>query len=354
MNTIKRYITKNDCYNTNRKITPVGIMVHSTATPGVMAATFAERWDQAGIEKAAHFFVDDTEAINILPCEPGNVHRAWHCGSGKNGSGNDTMIAFEICESKDLDDKAYFAAAYNNAVDLAADLCRQFNILPINVICHSEGYQAGIASNHADVMHWFPRHGVDMDDFRQTVEDKLSAPGKGQDGANKGAGEASDEMAAASNLYRVQVGAFAIKENAEKMQQKLRADGYDTIIKVVSGLYKVQTGAFSVKENAEKMKEQLEAAGYPTYMMASEVTVTTLPADVAYAEWSAICNEPNTNVRTGPGVNNEILAAWPKLGVGNEVDVIGEGMASNGKLWYRILIANQYTGWVFGEYLDRR
>ena len=31
-------------------------------------------------------------------------------------------------------------------------------------------------------------------------------------------------------LYRVQVGAFAVKENAEKMAAKLRAAGYDTII----------------------------------------------------------------------------------------------------------------------------
>lgn len=350
MNIVKRYITKNDCYNTNRKITPVGIMVHSTATPGVMAAAFAERWDQAGIEKATHFFVDNTEAINILPCEVGSVHRAWHCGSGKNGSGNDTMIAFEICESKDLDDKAYFAAAYNNAVELTVYLCQKFGILPQNVICHSEGYQAGIASNHADVMHWFPRHGVDMDDFRQAVADKLSAPAGGQDKADTGA----DEAPAANTLYRVQVGAFAVKENAEKMQQKLRADGYDTIIKVVSSLYKVQTGAFSIKENAEKMKEQLEAAGYPTYMAESAVTITNQTADVAYAEWPAICNEPNTNVRTGPGTSNGILDDWPKLGVGNEVDVIGEGIAANGKLWYQILIANQYTGWVFGEYLSKR
>ena len=74
----------------------------------------------------------------------------------------------------------------------------------------------------------------------------------------------------------------------------------------------------------------------------------------AYQEWPAICNEPNTNVRTGPGVDKDILADWPKLGVGNEVDVIGEGPAPNGKLWYRIRIAGAYTGWVYGAYLNHR
>ena len=38
------------------------------------------------------------------------------------------------------------------------------------VICHSEGYKRGIASNHADVMHWFPKHGKSMDTFRSDVK----------------------------------------------------------------------------------------------------------------------------------------------------------------------------------------
>ena len=74
----------------------------------------------------------------------------------------------------------------------------------------------------------------------------------------------------------------------------------------------------------------------------------------AYREWPAVCNEPNTNVRTGPGVDKDILAAWPKLGRGNEVDVTGEAPAPNGKLWYRLRIAGVHTGWVYSGYLDRR
>ena len=74
----------------------------------------------------------------------------------------------------------------------------------------------------------------------------------------------------------------------------------------------------------------------------------------AYREWPAVCNEPDTNVRTGPGVDKDILAAWPKLGVGNEADVIGEGYAPNGRLWYRLRIADIHIGWVCGAYLDPR
>lgn len=74
----------------------------------------------------------------------------------------------------------------------------------------------------------------------------------------------------------------------------------------------------------------------------------------AYKEWPAVCTEAETNVRICPGVDKDILAAWPKLGRGNEVDVIGEGPAPNGKLWYRVRIAGVHTGWVYGGFLKRR
>ena len=41
------------------------------------------------------------------------------------------------------------------------------------VLCHAEGHRRGIASNHADVMHWWKKFGVDMDDFRAAVAAKL-------------------------------------------------------------------------------------------------------------------------------------------------------------------------------------
>ena len=71
-----------------------------------------------------------------------------------------------------MTDKGYFQATYQAAVELTAYLCRRFNLNPMAdgvVLCHSEGYARGIASNHADVMHWWKKFGVDMDDFRADV-----------------------------------------------------------------------------------------------------------------------------------------------------------------------------------------
>ena len=64
----------------------------------------------------------------------------------------------------------FFNAAYNKAIHLFAFLCDYLGAKPSEIICHSEGYQKKIASNHSDVTHWFPLHGKSMDDFRKDVQ----------------------------------------------------------------------------------------------------------------------------------------------------------------------------------------
>lgn len=180
-----RYMTRNDCYTANRKITPKGIMVHSTAAPGVMAAAWFDRWNKSyqageiGRQSCVHAFLDDKEVWQYLPWN----HRGWHAG----GDANNTHIGFEICEPKGFKyegntmvgydakaQEAYFRAAWQNAVALCVFLCKQYNLTEKNIICHSEGYKQKIASNHGDVMHWFPKHAESMDSFRAAVKAALA------------------------------------------------------------------------------------------------------------------------------------------------------------------------------------
>lgn len=63
-------------------------------------------------------------------------------------------------------------------------------------------------------------------------------------------------------LYRVQVGAYVSKENAESRAAKLRDAGFDAYVTQGGSLYIVQVGAFAVRENAERLADQLRAAGY--------------------------------------------------------------------------------------------
>lgn len=155
-----QYMTRNDCYKQGRKLTPRGIMVHSTASPGVMAGQWYDRWNRAGVKKCVHAFVDNREAVQCLPWDM----RGWHAG----GAANNTHIGFEICEDKGWGE-AYFLASWKRAVELAAHLCGLYGLTERQIISHREGHARGIASNHGDPDHWWGRFGRTMDDFRADV-----------------------------------------------------------------------------------------------------------------------------------------------------------------------------------------
>lgn len=185
----QQYLTKNNCYKAAYPIKPIGIMVHSTGAnnptlrryvqpdDGILGTnTAGTHWNQptpGGQSVCVHAFIGKTAAGNVatyqtLPW----TWQGWHSGSGKNGSANRMgYIGFEICEDG-LTDATYFARVYQEAVELCAYLCQLFDLDPLAdgvIICHSEGHSRGIASNHADVMHWFPKHGKSMDTFRADV-----------------------------------------------------------------------------------------------------------------------------------------------------------------------------------------
>lgn len=70
----------------------------------------------------------------------------------------------------DPETKAYFDNVYSKAVWLFATVLKQIGGKASEIVSHAEGYKQGIASNHADVGHWFPLHGKTMDVFRTDVE----------------------------------------------------------------------------------------------------------------------------------------------------------------------------------------
>lgn len=63
-------------------------------------------------------------------------------------------------------------------------------------------------------------------------------------------------------LYRVQVGAYARRENASEAVAKLMADGYAPYIVKEGGLLKVRVGAFRDRARADDLAAQLRAKGY--------------------------------------------------------------------------------------------
>lgn len=241
MNLNKLILTENACYKAGRKITVKGIMVHSTGANNPWLKRYVgpddgklgknqynNHWNTyhpGGREVCVHGFIgklaDGTVATyQTLPWD----HRGWHAG----GSANNTHIGFEICED-DLTDGAYFAKVYKEAVELCAYLCKQYGLTEKNIICHSEGYKQGVASNHGDVMHWFPKHGKSMDTFRAEVKALLAADAKEDEPTQEETLAVTYPEKLTSGYYRVcktwkdsksQVGAYRILKNAKAAADK--------------------------------------------------------------------------------------------------------------------------------------
>lgn len=185
MNLHTLYLTKNACYQYNRKITPCGVMVHSTGAnnpwlkryvgpdDGLLGKNqYGNHWNTAtpgGRKVCPHAFIGKLANGTIATYQvlPWNIE-GWHAGGSANSKG---YIGFEICEDS-LQDPLYFAQVYREAVELTAYLCKKYGITVTNktVICHKEGNRLGIASSHVDVEHWFPKQGKTMDNFRDDVK----------------------------------------------------------------------------------------------------------------------------------------------------------------------------------------
>lgn len=200
---IQCMMTNSTCYKGTSKMNVLGILWHSTGCNNPNLRRYVQPSDndpnyaklmellgkgcgtdwnhqtvQAGLNCWVGKLADGTvTTVQTMPWD----FKPWGCGSGSKGSCNNGWIQFEICED-DLIDANYFNAAYREACEITAYLCKKFGIDPhgtvqyngVNVptiLCHADSYKLGLGSNHGDVYNWFPKFGKSM----ETVRDDVSA-----------------------------------------------------------------------------------------------------------------------------------------------------------------------------------
>ena len=238
MNIINSILTNNPCYKTGRTITVKGLMLHSVGCSQPNAKVFVKNWNTSSYNRACvHAFIDGNTG-DVYQTLPWN-HRGWHSG----GSSNNTHIGVEMCEpatikytcganfvvNNENDAKAVATRTYKSAVELFAKLCKDFHLDPLGknvILSHSEGYTKGIASNHADPEHLWKQLKLPytMDGFRADVKKAMNDNSATSNTSN------SDTKTDKKIIYRVQVGAFSVKQNALNMLGKLKKAGFDGFI----------------------------------------------------------------------------------------------------------------------------
>jgi N-acetyl-anhydromuramyl-L-alanine amidase AmpD len=220
MKITKAILTNNPCYKAGKTMKVKGLMLHSVGCSQPSAMVFVKSWNTSGKKVCVHGFIDGNtgEVYQTLPWE----YQAWHSGGTLNG----THIGIEMCEPacikytsgskftcSDTDTaRAIAERTYKSAVELFAHLCEEYSLNPLTdgvILSHSEGYRRGLASNHGDPEHLWKglKLPYTMDGFRQDVKSAMKP-----------------------TLYKVQVGAFSKKQNAENLLSKLKILGFEGFI----------------------------------------------------------------------------------------------------------------------------
>ena len=234
------YLTNNDCYKEKRSLSVRGIMLHSVGCAQPSAMKFITTWNQPGVKKCTHGFIDGNTGA-VYQTLPWNLS-GWHAG----GSANHTHIGVEMCEPStiryttgasfvDLDPsstKSVVERTYSSAVLLFAQLCQKFSLNPLSdgvILSHKEGHHRGIASNHGDPEHLWDSIGLTMDGFRRAVQSAM------------GTGASSQESAGPSSLPflgKVTADALHIRSGpgtGTSIVGTIRDHGVYTIVETASG-----------------------------------------------------------------------------------------------------------------------
>lgn len=195
------------------EMTPEFIVVHNTANdaPAKNEIAYMIRNDK---EVSFHYAIDDKEIVQGLL----ENRNGWHASDGEYGAGNRKGIAIEICYSKSGGDR------FLNAEKLAAKF--------IAFKLKEKGWGIDKVKKHQDFCtKYCPHRTLDMgwQRFLDMINAEYKALSKPVTDEKK-----EDEKTPATTqkvLYRVQVGAYSQKANAEAMLAKLKAAGFNGIIK---------------------------------------------------------------------------------------------------------------------------
>lgn len=203
-------------------------------------------------------------------------NRSWCSSSASN---DHQAVTIEVANNGGAPNWPVSDTALRKLIDLCVDICQRNGIPKLN-------YTGGTSGNLT--MHkWFAATAC-PGPYLESKFPYIASE------VNKRLAGTSTTPPSSDTLYRVQVGAYSKKDNADKMETKLKASGFDTYMVKADGLYKVQTGAFSKKTNAENQAKKLKGLGFDTYITTNSGTpiasaptksIDTLAREVIRGDW---------------------------------------------------------------------
>ena len=186
--------------------------------------------------------------------------RSW-CSSSND---NDQQAATIECASDKTHPYAFNSTVYNKLVDLCVDICKRNGAKKLLWISDKNKALSYVPKDDEMIItvhRWFANKSCPGDwlynrlgELASTVTAKLG-------------GTKTPDTPQSNTLYRVQVGAYSVKANADAQLKKVKNAGFtDAFITQVNNMYKVQVGAYSVKSNADNMLAKVKSKGFDAFI----------------------------------------------------------------------------------------
>ena len=298
-------ITKRTSYNktnvaANRPLQY--IVIHYTAgstSKSGAAVNTADFFASSPYEGSADFIVDDSLIVQYNPDLRNRL--CWHCGDGKNyyskgGSfygkcSNYNSIGIEICSTNpnyspydpaNSPKWSFTNAAVDRAVELTKYLMQTYGIDADHVIRHYDV----TGKPCPGIIGW----NADSKDESKWKAFKARLSGNSSTTTTTKTDNSTTKVNDNKIIYRVQIGAFSNKSNADEQLKKIKAKGFnDSFVTKADKLYKVQVGAFTIKSNAEKYRDKVKKAGFKDCFIVASGTakksVTEIAKEVIAGKW---------------------------------------------------------------------
>ena len=234
-------------------------------------------------QASANYYIGYDGQITIGISED---RRAWTSDSRTNDYSHITIEVSDQDTSWAIPDKAY-----KSLVNLCADICKRYDI--------DLKYEPSKGAKSTLTTH---------DMFKNTLcpgpylKNKI-ASGEFERDVKRAMGTEIAPQPTSDVLYRVQVGAYKQRKNADNCKDRLVSLGYQTYLVKVGDLIKVQCGAFANKSNAEKLMADIKSKGFEAFITTQQgeavkdstgkKSITEVAEEVIRGEWG---NDPQRRI----------------------------------------------------------
>lgn len=199
----------------DRAITKITIHHMAGTMSGIDCAKYHYNSD---VDASANYYIGNAGDICAGVTEE---RRAW---TSSNRDNDMAAITIEVSNSGGAPDWKISPDAYKSLIKLVADICRRYSINP-----HYDGTPSGSITLH----YMFAATACPGPYLTSLIKSgRFEADVKAALRQMEGKSEDKSEAKSEDKLYRVQIGAFKTKENAEKLKKELQSKGYDAIIKL--------------------------------------------------------------------------------------------------------------------------